>query len=162
MKRNMEDPFAAFENKELYELTVAQARELLGAFLANEKKIFSELRINGINLDYSRDSVFRLFEYVISHEFDKNDPSSSSNNIWFLRLAYYFGESLRNESDNLHWAVGRRGSAEENHPVITGFADKSQAALITIVRNILVAVVVKGEPFQRIERAVEAWFETQS
>jgi hypothetical protein len=156
----MEDPFANFEGKELYELTVAQATELLNAFLTKEEAVFRELKIEGVNLDYSRDSVVQLFDYVVNEEFDKNDVKSSSNNIWFLRLAYYFGESLRRASNHLYWAIGKRGSAEENHPVITGFADKTQAALIMVAQNIVEAVAVDGENFRRIERAVDAWFGT--
>jgi hypothetical protein len=76
-----------------------------------------------------------------------------------MRLAYYFGESLRRTSNHLHWAIGRKNRAQENHPVITGFADKTQAPLITIARNVLNAVAVSGEPFARIDGAVDAWFE---
>jgi hypothetical protein len=160
MQKDMEDPFAAFEGKELYELNVAQATELLNAFLAKEEAVFRELKIEGINLDYSRDSVVQLFEHVVNNEFDRREMKSSSNNIWFLRLAYYFGESLCRTSNQLHWAIGRKNRAQENHPVITGFADKTQAPLIVIARNSVEVVAVDGEPFRRIEQAVDAWFGT--
>jgi hypothetical protein len=129
-----------FDGKKLYELTTAQATELLHAFLTKEEAVFRELKIDGINLDHSRDSVVRLFEHVLAHQFDSNDANAPSNNVWFLRLAYYFGESLCRVSNHLRWAIGKVGTAEENHPVIAGFGDETEAALITIARNILVAV----------------------
>ena len=152
----MHDP--DLDNKELYELTTEQATELLHEFLAKEEAVFRELKVDGIELNYSRDSVVEFFKYVLMKEFDKADVKGSSNNIWYLRLAYYFGEALRKASNHLHWAIGRIGSAEENHPVIAGFEDETQAPLIAVARNILVAVAVDGEPFRRIERAVDAWF----
>jgi hypothetical protein len=155
----MEDQFAAFEGKELYELTAAQATELLNAFLATEEAVFRELKIEGLVLDYSRDSVVRLFEHVVNKEFDRNDIKSNSNKDWYMRLAYYFGESLRRASNHLRWAIGRKNRAQENHPVVTGFADKTQAPLITIARNSIEVVAIDGEPKSRIERAVDAWFE---
>jgi hypothetical protein len=147
-----------FDSKELYELTAVQATELLTAFLEREETIFRGLMIEGIDLDYSRDSVIHLFEYVLAREFDRGDSKAPVNNIWFLRLAYYFGESLRKDSNHLYWTIGKAGTAEENHPVVAGFGDKTEAALIPIVRNILVAVAIDGEPFRRIQRAVDAWF----
>lgn len=155
----MKDPFAAFEDKELYELTTAQATELLNAFLATEEAVFRDLKIEGLILDYSRDSVVRLFEYVVSKEFDRTDIKAASNKDWYMRLAYYFGESLRRASNHLNWAIGKKNRAHENHPVITGFADKTEAPVITVARVSVKAVAVNGEPLGRIERAVDAWFD---
>lgn len=155
----MKDPFSAYEGKELYKLTVAQATELLNAFLAREEEVFRGLKIEGIVLDYSRDSVVQLFEHVVNKEFHQNDIKGNPNEEWYMRLAYYFGESLRRTSNHLHWAIGKKNRAQENHPVIAGFADKTQAPLITIARNVMKAVVVGREPFFRIDNAIDAWFE---
>ena len=152
----MSDP--DFGDQELYELTVAQATESLNAFLTKEEAVFRTLKVDYLNLDYSRASVVQLFEHIVSKEFDRGDVNGDSNKVWYLRVAYYFGESLRKASNHLHWGVGAIDSAEENHPVIAGFQDKTQAALITVARNVLVAVAVGGEPFRRVERAVDAWF----
>jgi hypothetical protein len=159
MQKDMEDPFAAFEGKELYELTATQATELLNAFLATEEVVFRDLKIEGVALDYSRDSVVRLFEYVVTQEFDRTNIKGASNKDWYLRLAYYFGESLRRTSNHLHWAIGRKNRAQENHPVITGFADKTQAPLTTVARNSVEVVAIDGEPFARIESVVDFWYD---
>jgi hypothetical protein len=153
------NPLAVFDGKELYELTADQATELLKAFLATEEAVFRNLKIEGLVLDYSRDSVVQLFEHVVSKAFDRTDIKGASNKDWYMRLAYYFGESLRRTSNHLNWAIGRKNRAQENHPVITGFANKTEAPLITIARNSVEVVAVDCEPFGRIERAVDAWFE---
>jgi hypothetical protein len=159
MQNDIEDPLAAFEGKELYELTAAQATEVLKAFLATEEAVFRDLRIEGLALDFSRYSVLRLFEHIVTKEFDRIDINSATNKDWNMRLAYYFGESLRRACDHLVWATGRKNYAHENHPVIAGFENKTEAPLITIARNVVKAVAVSGEPFVRIERAVDFWYE---
>jgi hypothetical protein len=148
--------------KELYELSPAQATEILHQFLANERESFNNLRIESVELDYSKESIFKLFEYVLASKFNRATPESETNNIWICRIAYYFGETLKRQSNRLAWGIGKRNTAEENHPVIAGFANGTQAALIMISRNLLEAVALDGNPPQRITNAIDAWFEAAS
>jgi hypothetical protein len=145
--------------KELYDLTAEQAREVLNAFLQEEKEVFRTLKIEGINLDYSKESVISLFRHAIKEIRASEKPESQYDHAWTLRLAYYFGEALKRNSDKLKWAIGAADFAEENHPVITGFRMRQEAALVVIAKNLIFAVAFHGEEFGRITRAVDAWFE---
>src|SRR5262245_20894990 len=93
--------------KELHELDPSQAAEILNQFLANEKEVFSTLRLNSLELDCSKGSVIKLFEYVISNEFNTENVRSEINSVWIGRIAYYFGEALRRFSNRLEWGIGK-------------------------------------------------------
>jgi len=148
-----------FDEKELYELDSDQATELLREFLRTEKEALESMELAFANEKYSRDSVVEFFEYVISNKFDPKHIDSQDNRIWILRIAFYFGESLKKQSRQLDWGIGKRDTAFENHPVITGFPKGIEAALITIVRNTLLGVVIDGAARDSIRDAVDYWFD---
>jgi hypothetical protein len=85
----------SIENRELYELTANEARMVLDQFLRVAAEAFATLRIDSVTFDYSRESVIAFFDHVLAKEFDARNEDSETNNIWCMRLAYYFGESLR-------------------------------------------------------------------
>src|SRR5438876_6573583 len=96
----------AIFGKELYELNATEANEILQQFLANEREVFRSLKLDSVELDYSKGSIIRLFEYVIANVFDTENVESEINNIWICRIAYYFGESLKRYSNQLTWGLG--------------------------------------------------------
>ena len=145
--------------KELYELTPEQASEVLNAFLEEEREVFRTLKIEGINLDYSKDSVVRLFKHAINEIRASGKPESQYDHVWSLRLAYYFGEALKKIANSLEWGIGNPDYAFANHPVIAGFRKYQEAALITIAKNIITGVVFDGKGESIIIHAVDAWFE---
>lgn len=149
---------ADFEQKELYELTLEEAHAVLSKFLTTEEAAIAKLANTNHRLDLTRESLVRMFRHVVSNELDKDNVRAERNGVWFLRLAYYFGECLRKNAAHLFWTTGKVGTAFENHPVIAGFNNKLEAALITTVRNVVMAVVEDGEPFDRIEKAIDSWF----
>lgn len=151
-----EDPLF---DKELYELSAAQAQEILRRFLELEKQKFAKIKFEGISLDYSKESVINVFYYVMNTKFKPNISNEDERNTWYARLGFYFGESLRRTSSHLKWAVGKGETAFENHPVITGFSDGTEAAVITISSNLIGAVIEDGQPATRINIAVDEWFE---
>ena len=57
----------AIFGKELYELNATEANEILQQFLANEREVFRSLKLDSVELDYSKGSIIRLFEYVTCH-----------------------------------------------------------------------------------------------
>jgi hypothetical protein len=58
----------------------------------------------------------------------------------------------------LKWSVGRVDTAFENHPVVSGFRSGVEAAVITICKNVMLAVAVDGAPETRIADAINYWF----
>lgn len=152
------DP-SSIENRELYELTVDEARMVLDQFLRVEAEAFATLRIASVTFDYSRESVIAFFDHVLEKEFDAQNEDSAANNLWCMRLAYYFGESLRRQSDRLTWGTGDTKFAFANHPVITGFPFNEEAPLITICQNLIAAVAIGGESRTRMTNGVDFWFD---
>jgi hypothetical protein len=147
-------------DKELYELTEGQARQLLNAFLATERNALGkEAGTTETILDYSSNSVARFFHYVIDRLVHQRPQQRESEiNIWSCRLAYYFGESLRRTSSHLSWTIGKADTAFENHPVIAGFHDGTEAPLITVAKNVVLSVIEDAGPLNRVDRAVNSWF----
>jgi hypothetical protein len=148
-----------FFDKELYELSRAEAESVLNEFLFEERAVFATLKIKDVDLDYSRQSVVKLFKYAADEIASKVKKETEFDAVWSLRLAFYFGESLTRHSPKLRWGIGAIGFAQENHPVITGFKKKQEAPLIAVSRNIISAVVFDGEEFSRVIKAVDAWFD---
>jgi len=122
----------------------------------------SSLEIDSIDLDFSRRSVVQAIMHVATIDFRNAALDDSSRNQWYVRLGYYFGESLRRVSNKLHWATGEVDTALQNHPVISGFPSGVEAPVISICRNLIYAVNVLGQPLTRIDVAVQTWFDDAS
>jgi hypothetical protein len=143
---------------QLHELTRGQAQQVLDAFLRAEAEAFSELEIDSIDLDYSQQSLSRAIRYITEQIQDDKLPEDRRN-IWFARLGYYFGETLRRAKPELRWGLGDPEYAFANHPVIIGFSNDEEAPVITICKNIIMAVAERISPDSRIENGVRNWFE---
>ncbi|MBX7248689.1 MAG: hypothetical protein K1X35_06490 [Caulobacteraceae bacterium] len=147
-------------DRELIELNADEAREVLRAYLELERRVFAELEIDEIDLDFSKASVIQAIRYVAINEFGK--ISEFDMNRWFAKLGFYFGESLCRSAQGLRWDIGNSETPFANHPVIAGFDSGEEAAVITICRNILLATVRDGARSGRILDAVEYWFSLDS
>lgn len=144
---------------QLWELSVEQAQEVLNAFLATERGVFSALnRIGAVELDYTRQSVEDALHHLAS-EVKAGRLDGEQRSLWFSRLGYYFGEALRRQRPSLSWGLGDPQYAFANHPSIKGFAGDEEAALITITKNIVLAVAIDGAADARIANAVQFWFD---
>lgn len=146
------------ENTKIYKLSVEQAREVLWAFLRTEREAFKSVSFGKIELDFSQCSVERTLRHVIK-EIANGSVGDEQRNLWFMRLGYYFGESLKRANPKLEWGLGDAQYAFANHPVITGFAKGEEAELINISRNIVMAVAEGISPDNRISIAVTFWFD---
>ncbi len=156
----MSDSASDIFEKELYELSTAEATDLLNAFLDAERKTFATIAIDSVTLNYSQASVLQFFDCATQEVRRSVGAGKNIDRVLALRLAYYFGESLIRASNRLGWSIGESGFAQENHPVISGFSNGLEAAPIMIVRNLLSAVAIDGQPFSRIENAVNTWFKS--
>jgi hypothetical protein len=141
----------------LWELSNDQAQEFLKSFLETEHETFQSLKVDLVILDYSVDSVVNLAHHVVK-EIIAGHLDEEQQNVWFIRLGYYFGESLRKFSPRLSWVLGNPEYAFSNHPVLIGFADGMEAPMITICRNIIESVVEGFSPSNRINAGIEHWF----
>lgn len=142
---------------ELWELSVEQAQEVLDAFLSVGRDVFHSLTIGSINLDYSPDSVRKAVHHI-ALEVSAGRLEEEHRNLWYARLGYYFGEALCRAKPGLSWGLGNPEYAFANHPVIRGFADDEEAEVISICRNVILAVGLDGAPETRIGNTVHFWF----
>ena len=142
---------------QLYQLTEQQAQEVLKAFLDAEANVFVGLLIGGVDLNYSERSVVEALRHI-ARDIELGLLSEEAHSVWFARLGYYFGESLRRSKPNLRWGLGHQDYAFANHPVIIGFADEEEAPVITICKNMVMAVAEHLSPDTRIDKGVRNWF----
>jgi len=154
------------ESRQLYELSREDARTVLDAFLLEENRAISAWapRTN-VLLDYSADSVCRLFEYALHRIRDDlgstkigEDEYDRFRSVWILRAAHYFGESLIRSFPHLRWDLGEVGTAYQNHPVIAGFPGDVEVAAISVTKNVLFSVLSQVSGEDRICRTIEHWF----
>jgi len=148
-----------FIDDQLWRLSPAQAREALDAFLKTEREEFPKQNIDSIELNYTYDSVASTLRYL-ADSVKSGHLNDEEQNLWFMRLGYYFGETLCREKPGLSWNLGIPEFAFANHPVISGFVNDEEAAVISICRNVVLAVALDGAPLSRIDNAVKLWFET--
>lgn len=118
-----------------------------------------------ITLDYSPTSVCKLFEYAIQKIRNeiKSDIISEAmydtfRSVWLVRLGYYFGESLIRSGAELRWQLGEFGTAFQNHPVVSGFSNGTEAAVVTIAKNVSFSIISGESSNDRIAETVEHWF----
>jgi hypothetical protein len=142
----------------LWELSVEQAQEVLDTFLSFERTAFASLSIDSIKLDYSPASVIQAAHHIAS-EMDAGHLDEEQQNLWFTRLGYYLGEALCRAKPGLSWGLGDPEYAFANHPAIRGFAGDEEAPTITIIRNMIQAVVEGLSPPTRIDNGVVTWFD---
>ena len=148
------------ESKELHELSDEQAQEVLEEFLFEERKVFETLVIDSVQLDYSQSSVVQLFQYVIDQFKRSGKTEFEPGNIWLLRLAYYFGESLKRSSASLEWGLGNSETAHHNQVVITGFPNSVDAPVIIVSRNLVEAVTIDNDSTEGLIDGIDWWFQS--
>jgi hypothetical protein len=142
----------------LHELSPIQAQAVLDAFLETEADTFRTLRIGSIDLDYSQESVVAALGFILD-EIRTGRLEKREQSVWFVRLGYYFGESLRRGRSELRWGLGNPEYAFCNHPAIVGFPRSEEAEVIAICHNIIMSVADGLSPDSRIENGVRFWFE---
>lgn len=143
---------------QLWEMSVEQAQEVLDAFLSTERDMFSTLKFGSVQLDYSLKSVVQAAHHIVSI-IQAGALDKMQQDLWFMRLGYYFGESLCRTKPGLSWGLGNPEYAFANHFVVTGFAHDEEAEVITICKNIICAVVEGISPAARIDNSIKFWFD---
>src|SRR5262245_632238 len=123
----------------LYELSPEQAQAVLDIFLKTSAFALEGLRISSIDLNYSQQSVVSVLRFIMS-EIKSGRIVSGLGDMWFERLGYYFGETLRRTRPGLRWSIGHPDYIFKNHPVIAGFDRGEEAPVITICRNVVMSV----------------------
>jgi hypothetical protein len=143
---------------QLWELRVEQAQQVLDTFLKTEREAFQTLEIDAIKLDYSSKSVIQTAHHIAS-EIKAGRLDKAQQDLWFMRLGYYFGESLCRARPGLSWGLGNPDYAFANHPVVKGFTNGEEAEAITICRNIIRSVAEGRFPPIRIDDTIKRWFD---
>jgi hypothetical protein len=163
-------------------LSQDNASEFLVAFLRVEKaatSIMAEVaKQEGINADFTLDSLPSVVLWAIRHVEIVKRPSNASLPVWItatdgyqrglfefsdqskpliLRVAYYFGECFVRRFERLRWSIGDRDTALQNMPVVTGFGRQIELAPILVTENLFRRTFAGGEPNDAIRRAVNHW-----
>ncbi len=168
--------------KPFHELSNQEANCFLEEFLESESKVLAEIieswAINGRELSLVRDNIVPYFlEYdpIVRPKFRdwgdhlpeemKSLPEHAKGESYFeedariclLRMGYFFGECLRNESNKLHWAVGESKYAYAGMPVIVGFVNGLECPPIQICENTIRKIEKNGLTFDQFLNVFDYW-----
>lgn len=143
---------------QLHALSRDEASSVLSRFLELGREYWASPDISSAGAPYSRASVEALFQTICS----KPAMSDAEISLWSMRCGYYFGEALILSSvrGRLAWGLGDPKYALANHPAVLGFRTGEEAETIWISKNLILAVHRDGEDFQRIQTAVDLWFDS--
>jgi hypothetical protein len=148
-----------------------EMRKAMPGFLASASA-------EGLTTDFSLDSLSPLFAWVSAsltiipleadpelpewirssdtyadNLFDFDEPSK----ITVLRSAYYLGESFTRSYPSLTWAVGRRDTAPQQQPVVSGFQHTMEMPVLLVAENMLRRSHSDGPDGPGIVVAVRSW-----
>ena len=73
-------------------------------------------------------------------------------------MGYYLGEALIRSCNRLRWDIGDTETAFANHPVVSGFKDGTEAAVVTVSRVLTARVLMDHAPFDVVIKAIDLWF----
>jgi hypothetical protein len=85
--------------------------------------------------------------------FDFDEPSK----VLVLRLAFYLGESFVRAHPQLSWAVGRKDTAPQGQPVVTGFMYNMEMPVLLVAENLVARANSHDAPAGDAARAVSVW-----
>lgn len=145
------------EYEQLHELSPEEASAVLSRFLELGREFWVSADLPDMADPYSRRAVLTLFQMICS----KPPLNDADISLWSMRCGYYFGEALilASKSGKLAWGLGDLKYALANHPAVVGFKNGEEAETIWISKNLILAVHRDGEDFQRIQTAVDHWFD---
>jgi hypothetical protein len=152
---NMEEPFGS---KTIDQLTKDEARHVLERFLELGREALLYHVPDWAPLDYSRVSQIRLWDKYVER-IRAQQLTDEDKDILFVRLGYYFGESLLRANPKLTWGTADPEFAHANQPVILGFPHKIEAAVVIIATNCILSVAEGRSPPDRTERGINYWFD---
>lgn len=170
--------FAFFEG-----LTRDEGREFLETFLRVEGAAVRDMltaaeKEGGIRGDFTVESISPILRWAIQKlqpVLRAPDPTlpawiregdsyargllglDEPSKILTLRCAFYLGESFVRSYAELEWGVGDPETAEQNQPVVTGFADGIEMSPMLVCQNLFLRVAVDGASPEQIDRAVAFW-----
>jgi hypothetical protein len=81
----------------------------------------------------------------------------ADSRILVVRAAYYLGAAFVNEHPGLSWATGRRDTAEQNMPVVTGFREQLELAPMLVAENLFLRMLGDKADPSIIDSAMEYW-----
>jgi hypothetical protein len=156
------------------ELTADEGREYLDRFLevGGEKlpDLVAAAEADGVTADLSLDSVERVVAWVARQAVTvplSPDPElpdwirasktyeanlfdfDEASKVLVLRLAFYLRESFARTCSKLAWSVGRKDTAPQGQPVITGFIHRMEMPVLLVAENLVVRATSDDAPARR-------------
>ena len=135
----------------LREMSLKEAKEYFKWFHSiipqRLEVLINQVKEDNINLDYSRDSLSKLYKWFIQNVFfgetkikdlDGNDSYAISGETYCIciDISIYFSECLiRNTGGRLFWDVnkGSKNYADRHMPVVAGFTYKQDYTILPIL-----------------------------
>ena len=130
-----------------------------------------------IVVDYTTESFLPIFKWIseklntIPESEDESIPEwiretesykkglytfDAASKVLILRFSYYMGECFVRNYDSLSWSVGRRKTAVQNMPVVTGFKSKMELAPMLVCENMF-GTAFEEKSFERVQVAIHTW-----
>ena len=163
-------------------MTAAEAEEFLANYLRLQEEAWQEMQVRakkaGIDANFSFDSVRPVLEWIVKQvtivpsEPDPNLPSwiketpsyikglfdfDETSGILVVRASYYLGSVFVAHCGGLSWATGRIDTAEQNMPVVTGFAHGLELATMLVTENLCRRILAGEADYTTIDEAVDYW-----
>jgi hypothetical protein len=163
-------------------LSDEEARTFLRNFLNSESdptfQMLEAAKADDLRVDFSLDSISPLFGWILARVrtmprqpdetvpawirgtrsysdglFDFDEPSRAL----LMQAAFYLGESFARSSNQLSWSTGRRGTAVQGQPVVTGFTNSLELAPIMVTENLFRRILADGADPEVVDQARNAW-----
>ncbi len=158
------------------------AKNFLENFLEVEESAITEVvaaaRANGMEMDFTLSSIPSVLCWMAKQVatvpqtpdltlptwirqtasyarglYDFDEPSK----VIVLRASYYLGETFVRYYPTLAWTVGRRRTAVQSMPVVTGFSHKIEMAAMMVAENIFRDLIEGQGDSKMIEGVVAHW-----
>ena len=161
-------------------LAPGEAEALLRDFLAESRDAMPEFLTSaaGVGADFSVDSVPPLLDWIgasVTTQPRQPDPElpewirasetyarylfdfDQRSRLLVVRGAYYLGESFAQSFTHLRWAVGRRETAPQGQPVITGFKHGMELPVLLVVENTIARDIAEPSDTRSTAEATTSW-----
>ena len=162
-------------------LSSEKAKKFFDNFLVEAEKGFlkikPEIEATGIIVNYTTDSLLPVFKWIVSRLKTLPEKEDESLPIWIketetykkglysfdevsriliLRFAFYMGECFIKSYKGLKWSIGTAKTMQQNMPVISGFKNKIELAIMVVCKNMF-SKAIEDNDIENAETAIRTW-----
>jgi hypothetical protein len=162
-------------------LSSKEAKAYLENFINEARRGFNtmhpQILADGLRIDFTIVSLLPFFTWTIRQlktfpeKEDENLPFwirqtdsykkglysfDEMSNVLILRFAYYMGECFNRTYNNLKWSIGKSNTMQPNMPVVTGFRNNMELAVLLVSKNMFMKVI-EDDDFNNEKTAIQRW-----